>query len=152
MRIPAVPVSIVDQDWIDRTENYQKKKLIRIGTFDLEYLAKMVDILSNETLGEIEILAGVDNIMPDGSLSGLLVAKYDGKNYVALAGISHGSPIDKEITPEEAMGRILEEYRSNPKKYRSMAHAALAERYQSTALVECTGAVCIAVLMQVVEQ
>ena len=88
----AVPVGIVDKVWVDRTEITQKKKLVSIGTFDLDYLNHMVDLLSNETCGEIELLMSADNVMPDKSLSGLLVAKYDGENYIALAGISHNPP------------------------------------------------------------
>jgi hypothetical protein len=55
------------------------------------------------------------------------------------------------MTPEEAMGWILEEYYSNPKKYRSMAHAVMAETKQSPTLAACTGAVCIALIMEIKE-
>lgn len=89
MQVHAVPVDIVDQVWIDRTEIHQKKKFQRIGDFDLDRLKDMVDRLSEEIFGEIELLMLADNVMPDGSLAGLLVARYDGKNCVALAGFSH---------------------------------------------------------------
>jgi len=91
---PAYSVGLVDQDWIDRVETHQKKKLVSLGDFSLEYLAEMVDMLSSETSGEIELLVSAENIMPDKTRAGLFVAKYDGKNYVALAGISHGSGVD----------------------------------------------------------
>jgi hypothetical protein len=82
-------VSLVDKDYLNRVELYQKKTLIRIGRVDLEYLCELCDKLSAETSGEIELFYMISK-MSDGSLSPLIVAKYDGDNYAALAGITDG--------------------------------------------------------------
>lgn len=79
----------VGADFLKRVSMYQKKDFVRIGKFDLDMLSGMVDLLSNETSGEIELLMMADNIMHDGTTSGLLVVKYDGENYVALAGVTN---------------------------------------------------------------
>ena len=86
---PEGPVSLVDKDYISRLENYQQRKLIRIGTVSLEYLCELCDTLSHETSGNIDLLYMI-SVMPDGSLSPLIVAKYDGQHYAALAGITDG--------------------------------------------------------------
>ena len=86
---PVGCVSIVDRDYLDRVKVYQKKSFIRIGNVSLEYLCEMCDKLSSETSGEVELLYMIST-MSDSSLSPLLIAKYDGDNYVALAGIRDG--------------------------------------------------------------
>ena len=86
---PPGCVSIVDKEYLDRVKQYQKKAFIRIGIVNLEYLCEMCDKLSSETSGKVELLYMIST-MSDGSLSPLLIAKYDGDNYVALAGITDG--------------------------------------------------------------
>jgi hypothetical protein len=86
---PTGCVSLVDKDYITRVETYQKKSVIRIGVFSLEYLCELCDTLSGETSGEIELFYMIST-MSDRSLSPLLVVKYDGDNYAALAGITDG--------------------------------------------------------------
>ena len=86
-RITA-PVSIVSKEWIAEVEEHQKKKLLSLGTFDLYRLEALIDLLSEETMGEVEVLVSPDNVMPDGMLAGLIVIKYDGENYAACAGMA----------------------------------------------------------------
>ena len=83
-----VPVGIVDKKFIADVEKYQKKSFISLGYFDLDLFCRMTEMLSDETLGEIELLVMPESILPDKSVSALLVAKYDGENYIALAGYS----------------------------------------------------------------
>ena len=129
---PAYSVGLVDQDWIDRVETHQKKKLVSLGDFSLEYLAEMVDMLSSETSGEIELLVSAENIMPDKTRAGLFVAKYDGKNYVALAGISHGSGVDTATDSPEYLRTCMEE-----KEFHTFGCLGEHER-RITELEECT--------------
>jgi hypothetical protein len=89
-----VPVGTVSKEWIHDVETYQKKKLIKIGKFNLLYLQDMIDILYDNTFGDIELFMIPGNTLADGSKSGLLVAKFDDE-YVALAGIATKSEPNK---------------------------------------------------------
>jgi hypothetical protein len=81
------PMGKVSQKWVDRVEAYHNKKLVRIGKFDLELLYEMLDLLCTEPSGEIELFASSNDKLPSGGVAGLFVAKYDGKEYVALGGL-----------------------------------------------------------------
>jgi hypothetical protein len=83
------PVGTISKEWINQVEAHQNKKLVRIGKFDLLYLQEMVGILSENALGDIELLMMADNVMVDGAKAGLLVAKFEDE-YVALAGLADG--------------------------------------------------------------
>lgn len=87
----AAPVSIVSKEWVADVERHQKKRLLSIGKFDQFLLGALIDLLSEETLGEVEVLVSPDNMMPDGMLAGLIVVKYDGENYAACAGMARES-------------------------------------------------------------
>lgn len=85
-----VPVGEVDNTLIDRVERHQGKKFQRIGMFDSELLREFAERISEkEVIGEIELLMLAENMMHDGSKSGLLVARCNGgKNTFALAGLT----------------------------------------------------------------
>ena len=91
----TVPVSIVSKEWIAYVEGHQKKKLLSLGTFDLYRLEALIDLLSEETTDEVEVLVSSDNVMPDGMLAGVLVVKYDGENYAACAGMARLPAVKK---------------------------------------------------------
>jgi hypothetical protein len=84
-RDPVVAVSRVSGDFIARVCERQGTSFKPVGTFDLMFLQEMIDILSEDTSGEIKLLY----IPAESNKTGgaMLVAKYDGQNYVALAGI-----------------------------------------------------------------
>ena len=89
-----VPVGTVSKEWIQSVEAHQNKKLIKIGKFNLLYLQDMIDILYDNTFQDIELFMMADNVMADGSKSGLLVVKFEDE-YVALAGIATKSEPNK---------------------------------------------------------
>lgn len=81
---PTKPVSRVSKKYIDKVQSRNKTPLLKIGDFDMESLGEFFNLINEDTLGDIELLC-----MPYTEIgAGLLVAKYDGNNYIALAGIA----------------------------------------------------------------
>lgn len=88
MTVPNAPYGIVDTKYIEDVEKYTGKKFTCIGTFDLDLLRETVDKVCEEgTSSEVELFSISDVAMPTGDKSGLFMIKYDGKNYIALAGL-----------------------------------------------------------------
>lgn len=75
----------VDQKYINRVEAYNKRKFENVGRFCFEYLEDLVNLMSDETSGEIELLVMPHSTLKDGCKASLLVIK-SGDEYFALAG------------------------------------------------------------------
>ena len=85
----SVPISKVDIEFLMRVEKYQEKKFTHIGMFDIALLRELVErVEESDICGEVELLATIGNEMYDGTTSGLLVVKYNGSEYMALAGMT----------------------------------------------------------------
>ncbi|MFA5247945.1 MAG: hypothetical protein WCX79_00740 [Candidatus Paceibacterota bacterium] len=87
MTCPNAPYGIVDSAYIEGVEKYAGKKFTRIGKFNLELLCETLEKVCAETSGEVELLSLSDIEMPMGGKAGMFVIKYDGENYIALAGV-----------------------------------------------------------------
>ncbi len=90
---PLTVANLVPADFPDKVSTKNKTSFQHIGTFDLGFLAELVDILLAETYGEVEL----SYIPPDKNRTGagLLLVTYGNKEYAALAGI-RTHPVDIE--------------------------------------------------------
>jgi hypothetical protein len=86
-------VSRADSEFVESSCKKSETVLVDVGRFNLDYLAEMVEILSEDTLGDIDIKMIPADVSRTGAT--LLIAKYGENDYVALAGI-RTSPVDIE--------------------------------------------------------
>ena len=93
MRIITGPVSRVDSEFVEISCIKSNAVLVDVGKFNLGYLRNMIDILDEDTFGDIELKMIPADVSRTGST--LLIAKYGDNDYVALAGI-RTRPIDIE--------------------------------------------------------
>jgi hypothetical protein len=87
MKVPHEAYGIVDTEYIQKVEKYAERKFIRVGKFDLHKLDEMLELLFDETSGEVEVFALDNIVMPSVGTSGIIAIKYDDGDYVAVGGI-----------------------------------------------------------------
>ena len=93
MKIITGPVSRVDSEFVESVCKKSNTELVDVGRFNLDYLIEMMEILSQDTYGDIDIKMISADVSRTGAT--LLIAKYGDGDCVALAGI-RTEPVDIE--------------------------------------------------------